>query len=70
MSFAEWHRTSVPIDDEGEAPDLGAEILDSSCCLEGFRSSPDCPCAAGEFDHVGDVGRDPFGGAWPMNVND
>lgn len=30
MQFAEWHRTPAPIDDEGEAPDLGAEILDSS----------------------------------------
>ena len=53
MRFAEWHRSEPPIDDdECEAPDLGAEILDSS------------------IEYVGEVGGDPFGGAWPMNVND
>jgi hypothetical protein len=63
MQFAEWHRTSVPIDDEGDdGESFGAELLDSDG--DAWRLTD------GELEHVGDVGRDPFGGAWPMNVND
>lgn len=62
MQFAEWHRSAEPIDDE--------PIGCSDDYLEEQGESLGAEILDSSLEYVGDVGRDPFGGAWPMNVND
>lgn len=53
--FGGRHGT-LPIDDEADGEDLGAEILDSSAEFDGNAG-----CYAG-LEFIGDVGRDPIRG--------